>query len=198
MTNRGKIIYLNGISSAGKSTIAKELHQRLTEPYLYTGIDVFIWMVQDRYWNDDPAGFVIVQDETGSRIQAGPVAQQLDQAMLHTIAALATNGNNVLVDDVILAPESLRRRVELLANLDLWYIGVKCPLEVVEQRELSRGDRLPGLARAQFYKAHQPDIYDLEVDTSKLNPVECAEKIMAGIKENSEPKAFKALKKYNW
>ncbi len=155
-------------------------------------------MVQDRYWNDDPAGFLVVTDEAGSHIQAGPVAEQLDIAMLHTIAALAANGNNVLVDDVILAPEALQRRVTLLAEFDLWFIGVKCPLEIAEQRELSRGDRVPGLAKAQFKLSHRPDIYDFEVDTSKLNPVECAEKILTEIKANSEPKAFKQLQNYIW
>lgn len=71
---------------------------------------MFISMVQDRYWNDDPDGFLVVTDEAGSHIQSGPVAQQLDFAMLHTIAALAANGHNVLVDDVVLAPEVLQRR----------------------------------------------------------------------------------------
>ncbi len=155
-------------------------------------------MVQDRYWNSDPDGFVVVTDENGAHINTGPVAEQLDHAMLHSMVALAANGYNVLVDDVILSVESLQRRVALLAEFDLWFIGVKCPLEVAEQRELSRGDRIPGLAKAQFKMAHQPDIYDLEVDTSKLNPVECAEKILAGIRENSYPTAFKQLQNYNW
>lgn len=159
---------------------------------------MFISMVQDRYWNDDPDGFLVVTDEAGSHIQSGPVAQQLDFAMLHTIAALAANGHNVLVDDVVLAPEVLQRRVALLADFDLWYIGVKCPVEIAEQRELSRGDRIPGLAKAQFAQAHRPNIYDLEVDTSKLNPVECAEKILTTIRDNPKPKAFKQLQNYNW
>ena len=38
----GQIILLNGTSSAGKSTIAKQLQAVLPQPYLHTGIDHFL------------------------------------------------------------------------------------------------------------------------------------------------------------
>ena len=45
------IIYLNGPSSAGKSTIARALQERLPEPYLHVSIDALIeqW---DEPWVD--------------------------------------------------------------------------------------------------------------------------------------------------
>ncbi|HEX2915397.1 MAG TPA: AAA family ATPase [Chloroflexia bacterium] len=198
MVQRGQIIYLNGISSAGKSSIIKELHPRLTQPYFSIGIDLFIEMVQERYWNCEPAGFVVVRDEAGAHIVGGPVAHQIDQAMLHTVVALAASGNNVLVDDVILSSQTLENRVRMLADFEVWFIGVKCPLEVAEQRERERGDRTIGMAKAQFKRAHPLDIYDLEVDTSRSDPLECARQILSALKDQPHPHAFRQLLNYNW
>ena len=38
----GQVILLNGTSSAGKSTLAKQLQEILPQPYLHTGIDHFL------------------------------------------------------------------------------------------------------------------------------------------------------------
>ena len=43
------IILLNGASSAGKTSIARELQRVLPEPYLRTGIDDFFRMLPPRY-----------------------------------------------------------------------------------------------------------------------------------------------------
>ncbi|WP_281410999.1 hypothetical protein [Mesorhizobium sp. NZP2077] len=51
------------------------------------------------------------------------------------------------------------------------------PLEVLEVREAQRADRLPGLARWQYDRVHKGTRYDLEVDTSRLTPLECAQRI---------------------
>ena len=40
--SEGKIIYLNGTSSAGKTSIAKELQRVMEELYLYASIDLFV------------------------------------------------------------------------------------------------------------------------------------------------------------
>jgi chloramphenicol 3-O phosphotransferase len=57
------------------------------------------------------------------------------------------------------------------------FVGVKCPLEVLEAREKGRGDRTLGQAAGQAGIIHQNCIYDLEVDTSQLSAAECAEQI---------------------
>ena len=49
------------------------------------------------------------------------------------------------------------------------------PLDVLEARERERGDRLIGLARWQYDRVHHGKRYDLELDTSKATPMECAE-----------------------
>jgi chloramphenicol 3-O phosphotransferase len=47
MNPPGKLILLNGASSAGKSSILKELQNTLEEPYLNAGIDKFIFMLPE-------------------------------------------------------------------------------------------------------------------------------------------------------
>lgn len=37
--NKGHIIFLNGTSSSGKTTIAKALQEKLAEPYMYVSVD---------------------------------------------------------------------------------------------------------------------------------------------------------------
>ncbi|MET2832724.1 phosphotransferase-like protein [Mesorhizobium shangrilense] len=66
--------------------------------------------------------------------------------MRHAIAAMAGQGNNLIVDDVLCHGE-MPEYLELLADFDLHLIGVFAPLEVLEAREVQRADRLPGLAR---------------------------------------------------
>jgi len=96
--------------------------------------------------------------------------------MRHAIAAMARQGNNLIVDDVLCDGEMLEY-LELLSAFDLHWVGVFAPLEVLEAREIQRADRLPGLARWQYGRVHKGIRYDLEVDTSTLTPLECARRI---------------------
>jgi chloramphenicol 3-O phosphotransferase len=54
---------------------------------------------------------------------------------------------------------------------------VFAPLDVLEAREAARGDRMIGLARWQYDRVHKDMTYDLEVDSSRLTAMECAETI---------------------
>ena len=49
MTNKTTIIFLNGVGSVGKTSIAKALQQLLNEPYLHVGLDHFIDMLPKQY-----------------------------------------------------------------------------------------------------------------------------------------------------
>ena len=82
-------------------------------------------------------------------------------------------------------------RARLFVALPAYVIGVQCPLEVLEARELQRKDRTLGQARLQFPVIHKYASYDLEVDTSALSADECAEKIIARLA--LPPAAFKRL-----
>ncbi|MPV60686.1 hypothetical protein CFB46_21430 [Burkholderia sp. HI2761] len=52
----------------------------------------------------------------------------------------------------------------MLAPFKLSLLGAHCPLDVLEEREPQRGDRLVGLARWQYDKVRANGIYDVTVE----------------------------------
>jgi chloramphenicol 3-O phosphotransferase len=62
----------------------------------------------------------------------------------------------------------------------LW-VGVRCDRALAAGREVARGDRVIGQARAQADVVHRGVAYDLEVDTSHAESMECARTIAAQV-----------------
>ena len=174
-----KIVLLNGVGSAGKSSIARALQTITTEPFLHVQMDAFLDMLPEALQNHaDGFSFETVLDDGKPSvvIRSGPVGARTMRGMRHAIAAMAGQGNNLIVDDVIFNEEISEYRA-LLSGFDLHLVGVFAPLEVLEAREAARGDRLPGLARWQYPRVHKGVNYDLEVESSRLTPLECARRI---------------------
>ena len=58
------IILLNGVGSAGKSSIAKALQAVTTEPFLHVEMDTFFNMMPERYWDHpDGVSFETIQQD---------------------------------------------------------------------------------------------------------------------------------------
>ena len=125
----GKIIFLNGTSSSGKTSIAKELQQILEEPYLLVSVDNFISMLPQKYLNgEDPKTL-------------GKAILKIIHGMHRSISALASTGNNIIVDHVLEKEKWLKECVNVLSDFQVLFVGVRCPLEELEQRERKRGNR---------------------------------------------------------
>ncbi len=169
---------MNGTSSAGKTSLARELQPLLPEPYLYLGIDLFIYMLPAGYWNADPAGFTLARTERGTEIKVGPVGLKLQTAMLDTISTLARTGHNLIVDDVILNPLDLSARLRMLHGLQFLLVKVFCPFVVAQQRERDRGDRATGFVQFQYPLVEALGRHDFEVNTAEGTPLEGAFKIL--------------------
>lgn len=176
---KARIVLLNGVGSAGKSSIARALQTITAAPFLHVQMDTFIEMLPDAL-QDHADGFsyeTVQQDgKPAVVIRTGPVGEKTLRGMRHAVAAMAGEGNNLIVDDVLCNGE-ISDYVNLLSAFDLRLVGVMAPLEVLEAREAQRADRLPGLARWQYGRVHADIRYDLEVDTSVLTPLECARRI---------------------
>ncbi|MEZ4862014.1 MAG: AAA family ATPase [Caldilineaceae bacterium] len=195
----GHIIILNGTSSAGKSTLAKALQTLLAAPYLHIGIDTMVFALPKRYLNPPlwqevfryiwpPAG-----SDDGLVIEAAPLGHQLISGLHHTVAALAQTGNNVIVDHVLLDPAWVQECATVLGGFPALFVGVYCPLAVVEQRERDRQDRTLGQARAQFAKVHAHGIYDLTVDTAQATTEACAAQILTHLQPDLPSNALVQL-----
>ena len=109
------------------------------------------------------------------------------------IGALACSGVNVIVDHVLQDPGWLEECVEHLADLDVLFVGVRCPLEELERREGQR-EREAGTARKQYEVVHAHGVYDVEVDTAASSPMECAVQVKEGLQNMGRGSAFRRLR----
>jgi chloramphenicol 3-O phosphotransferase len=179
-----RIIILNGVGSVGKSSIARALQDMTVEPFLHVAMDAFLDMLPASYM-DHPDGFTFEDHgETGApaiAIRTGKIAGRAFRGMRRAIAALAAEGNNLIVDDVMLGAEMEEYRA-LLAGFHISLVGIFAPLAVIEERESRRKDRMIGLARWQFDRVHAGRTYDLEIDASTATPEACALKIKEALR----------------
>lgn len=173
------ILFLNGTSSAGKTSIAHALQATLDEPFLYVSADIRKPMLPpfraDRGW--EPSAIL-------DRLRHGYYA---------CLVALAACGNSVIADQAIEEPEWMRLCADVLAPTRAYLIGVRCDREIALRRETERGDRTVGLVDAQFDRVHRIGVYDLEVDSGIATPERCAEEIKAHI-ERAAPTALRRIR----
>lgn len=184
MGTSSTIIFLNGVSSAGKTSIAKVLQQTLEQPYLHVPIDSFEDMLPTHH-------------ERGEAFSFEALFPKMLAGFHRSIAALASAGNNLIVDHVMVYREgwasSLADCLTLLAPYTVYFVGVHCPLDELRRRERARGDRFSGTAERQFPRVHRHQMYDIEVDTSLASAEVCAERIRAFLAE-CQPLAFELLR----
>ena len=184
----GTILVLNGASSSGKTTLVHALQDLLPEPFVDAGLDRFLWMLPRRYLERPLWDGVL-----GRATEAGPDGRRLILGMHRAIQSLSLAGINVVADHVLVDEAWLHDCASLFAPLPAYLIGLRCPLEVLEQREQLRRDRTLGQARAQHALVHARAVYDLEMDTSLCTPEECAAQVAALLQSGMPPRAFRNL-----
>jgi chloramphenicol 3-O phosphotransferase len=177
----GKIILFNGASSAGKSTLARSLQQKLHEPFLHWSFDHL------RESNALPM----------ARIQNG----ELDWAVMRpavfdgfhrSLPAFAKAGNNLIVDHIIEQKQWMDDLVQLLVPFDVFFVGVHCPLPELERRERQRADRRIGEARRDFHAVHRFTEYDLDIDAAQPTEGNVV-KLITAWQSRRRPAAFERM-----
>ena len=96
------------------------------------------------------------------------------------------SGLNVVVDYIAYDPNWLEDLNNQLRGIDTCFIGVKIPLEILEERESKRGTSPVGHARSHYDHVHEGWHYDLEVDTSLLNADAAAKKVLSMVENQSD------------
>ncbi|GHF23898.1 chloramphenicol phosphotransferase [Streptomyces griseoluteus] len=156
----GRIIFLNGTSSSGKSSIARELLGLLDDGvYSHLSVDAFNAMRAQRELSEEEFDAALRRTRLGFH---------------RSVAAMAEVGNDLVVDHVLSEPWRLTDCLTVLPPEDVLFVGVHCPREELERRERARGDREAGLAALQYDLVHAHGDYDLECDTSTASPRACA------------------------
>jgi chloramphenicol 3-O phosphotransferase len=184
-----RVIFLNGTSSSGKTTLARAIQDESDIPFVYWGIDTLFGLVppnwgggrggplsRDGFWYDhtvdDADGHPVVV------IRYGEVGRRMFQSACAAAAQFAHGGDHLVIDEMLLTPDLLPTWMDALAGLDVQLVCVTCPLAVAEQRELSRGHEI-GLARGHLSTVHDHGYtYDTIVDTATASPTELARVIL--------------------
>jgi chloramphenicol 3-O phosphotransferase len=160
----GRVIILNGGSSAGKTTLGRSLQSALSDTWLLLGIDLLIWTLPPRLIND--ANGLSVHE---GKIVRGELFMSLYGGFQSAVAALAHSRINVLLDDLTLDGIADQQRWnEALEGLDVLWVGVRCAPAIAAEREARRQSRLPGIARHQAESVHVGVRYDVEIDAGVL------------------------------
>ena len=156
--DKGKIIILNGVSSSGKTTLAKAIQNTLDELYVRLSIDDFINMMPSK----------MVENELGTAVYTSQTV------LLQTIMTLSDAGTNVVVDNIMLTYfETLKQYVQCLHDYPVLLVRVVCPIHELRRRETERGDRTVGQGEAQINDIEPQDCYDITVDTFANTTEEC-------------------------
>jgi len=196
-------IFLNGTSSSGKTTLARALQAALPDNWQHLALDQFRDGMPDKFRGlNAPEGSTgwrglnVVPVSNGNpgytKIAFGDQGTALLKGMRRAMRAVLDAGTNIIIDDIILEPEFLNDYLDVFAGIDLWFIGIRCDLAIIEEREAQRLGRFPGTARGHLMQCHAHDHYDIEVDTGSHSPAQCTAAILAGLAEGP-PTAFNEL-----
>jgi chloramphenicol 3-O phosphotransferase len=183
-----QIVVLNGVPRAGKSSIAAVIQETFDGLWLNLGVDVARQATPPRY----QPGIGLRPGEPDHA--ATSVVPSLYAGWYESIAAHSRLGLSVVAEfghyDQTILGDCARR----LDGLPALFVGVRCPIDVIIERRVETGMSAP-LAPVELWqeRVHLPGIYDLEVDTSLLDPGECAAAIRRRLDEPAPPTAFRQL-----
>ena len=163
---KGRIIFLNGVTSSGKTSIVEALQEQEDIFFYVVANDLFEQMVgekylQQNYWKY--LGDVIIM-------------------MYHTAKLYSDMGKNVLIDGILVEREEIKphymRLLEILKDNPLDIVEVYCPIDVCKKRNCMRDDRYETQSEEQLERMARNIKYSLKVDTSIYTSSECADIIV--------------------
>lgn len=159
----GRVLVLQGASSAGKSTLAVALQR---------GLDEHWWALEADHITD-------MQGTSGRTGWWSPSAAErphpswrpearLEQWLAGywgCLATLARSGSDVIAVGGWLEGAWLEDLARTMDGIPALCVAVRCPLEELERREVARGDREPGYAASHVAKTFAYGPLDVEVDS---------------------------------
>ncbi len=171
--NKGKIVFLNGVTSSGKTSIVDALQARRDVFFYVVANDLFQEMVGEQYLEEDYWKYL----------------SEVIIIMYHTAKLYSDLGKNVLIDGILVEREEIRphyeQLMEIMKDNPLDIVEVYCPLDICRQRNIMRGDRYESQSDEQAELMNKDIRYSMRVDTSKYSAEECAEQIVKAL-ENAE------------
>lgn len=164
--DKGRIIFLNGVTSAGKTSIVEAIQERDDVFFYVVANDLFQEMVGDKYLRENYWKYL----------------SEVIIMMYHTAKLYSDMGKNVLIDGILVERDEItphyQQLVEILKNNPLDLVEVYCPLDICRKRNIIRGDRYESQSDEQHELMAKNIEYRLKVDTSLCSAVECADIII--------------------
>ena len=169
---KGKIIFLNGVTSTGKTSIAKAIQESSDLIYYHVSNDMFHDMISNKFWA-----------ENGRKCVAKSII-----TMYHAVKGMCENGINVIIDGMLLEMcEYIQEYGNLhydimqsiLSCIDIFMVEVFCPLDECRRRNIARGNRGEYDSEEQNNEMNKNVNYNLKVDTFVNSAEECAEQILS-------------------
>lgn len=190
---QGIIVFLNGTSSSGKTSISTELLNQNEIPFHHLSIDDFFLRLFKDYIDfiNTKCSNIESDDREDVPVSSDIIIDPLVSVFYSTIKFMSAKGMNVIVDTVNDNDERLNTCLSLLMDHPVLFVGVACSKEELIRREELRGDREIGLAISQYDKVYRFNEYDIDLNTETLRPNECANLILDYIRSNREFSAFK-------
>jgi len=167
--DKGRIIFLNGVTSSGKTSIVEALQDREDCYFYVVANDLFEQMIGERFLRED-------------------YWQHLSRVILlmyHTAKLFSDMGHDVLIDGILVEQPELaphyQQMLDILGENPLSIVEVACPLDVCRERNIARGDRRAEQSHEQAAIMAKDIQYAMTVHTDQNTPEECAQAILRSI-----------------
>lgn len=167
----GRLIFLNGVTSTGKSTVAECIREMSLEVFYISSNDLFHQMVS---WNRFDGNF--------AKLVAHTITAQY-----YAVRGMLDGGFHVILDGMLLDLEEYRTQFgksnaelfrEIFAGIDCLSVNLVCDLEELRRRNRVRGNRGEMQSDEQLAQMTSPLQLDMTVDVMTVLPDECAESIL--------------------
>ena len=164
---KGLIIYLSGVTSAGKTSIARDIQNISNEFFYVIGSDILMEMVGEKYLNEDYWKYEC----------------EMFVNMYHIAKLFSDMGKNIIIDSALFEtpelPHHYQKIKSVLTDCPLFMVDVVCPLEICRERNLIRGDREEYQSERQDKIMDKNVPFDFSVRTDIHPSQKCAEMILA-------------------
>jgi chloramphenicol 3-O phosphotransferase len=190
-----RVVFINGASSAGKTSIGRALQDLTEEPFMLLGLDTCFAMVPPR-WAGGPEGpmrhlgfaYETMPADEGHpmiKITYGEVGLRMMTGFHRGATELVRAGNSIIIDEMLLDRRVRDDWLEVLTPWQPLLVGVFCTDDELARRETTRGNR-PGLARWSARQAHNGMRYDITIDTTHASADTAAAEIAKTLHETNQ------------
>lgn len=162
--SKGRIFYLSGLTSTGKTSMIRELMSRREWSFFKLGFDMFEEAIPEWAYCDTAYSAAI-------------------RAMYQAARSLCLEGHDVVVDGLIMRMEGLERHYdalkEILKDCDLRLIHVVCSPDELMRRNIARGDRHAEQSEAQARLEERDIPYSLTISSRYNSASQCADILLS-------------------